>query len=80
MAYTPRPFDPKPYGLGSVVELDGESFSVQSPGRLAASVWAVSLDSGAWALLKRPTPSRGGYAVEKGLGADGHKLATEAAA
>lgn len=53
-----KPFDPKPFDVGSVVEVEGREFSIQSRGPAPTSRWAVD-SQGNWELVKMPLRSRG---------------------
>lgn len=69
-----KAFDPKPYGLGSTVELEGRSFSVQAPGPKVSTVWALETESNTWAILLKETPKRSPRILQDNLGVHGQPL------
>lgn len=52
-----KPFEPKPWGVGAVVEYEGRQGVVWSPGPAPASVWVQEAD-GSMVAVKRPTKAR----------------------
>lgn len=54
---TRKPFQPKPWGVGDYVSVDGRGGVVWSPGPLPASVWVLDADGAAFA-VKKPTRTR----------------------
>jgi len=59
----PKPFAPKPWKAGALVELDGLQATVWSDGPVAASVWAVDAD-GRFLAIKKPSATRPARALE----------------
>lgn len=70
-----KAFNPKPYGLGSTVELEGRTFSVQAPGPKVGTVWALEPVTGYWVVLRRPTAKRIALIVQDRRGVHGEPLA-----
>lgn len=61
-----KPFDPKPFAVGSVVEVDGRTFTVQANGPLPSSRWAAD-EHGDWELVRAPTARRRADVIDSGL-------------
>lgn len=70
-----KTFNPKPYGLGSTVELEGRTFSVQSPGPKVSTVWALEPSTGYWVVLRKPNAKRIALIVRDRCGVHGEPLA-----
>lgn len=59
----PKPFDPAPWKPGSVVQVNGNDYTVWSAGPKPASVW-VHDDAGNFLAVKLPTKSRGAVVLD----------------
>lgn len=53
-----KPFEPKPWGVGAVVEYEGRQGVVWSPGPAPASAWVLEEPDGRPVAVKLPTRSR----------------------